>query len=265
MQGDVPGSQSIVKVWFRSESTWVCSFLPCSAHKHTQLAVVPFSHLAMSSIAGQPVTSFPRSVYSGRRKDKNRMPWRKSLSGIKRVVASPTALATWVLLFYCFFPALSHRRDCYISFLQEMERSADLPWFHCRLCQGWLLIQQCWKPAVAVGMDPKLLQSPQSRYKGNTAKQSPGTLWQSFLKCLLSDAILLTFPIIWWDRPGWFHFRILFCLSFSCFVICGAVISEVKLFKYHTAVTSTKCCDLLFGFIRKMIQKKKYSVFQLQC
>lgn len=47
-------------------------------------------------------------------------------------------------------------------------------------------------------------------------------------------------------------------------VICGAVVSEVKLLKYHTAVISTKCCDLLFGFIWKMMQKKKYSVFQLQ-
>lgn len=46
-------------------------------------------------------------------------------------------------------------------------------------------------------------------------------------------------------------------------VICGAVISEVKLFKYHIAVISTKCCDVLFGFIWEMIRKNTSSVFQL--
>lgn len=46
-------------------------------------------------------------------------------------------------------------------------------------------------------------------------------------------------------------------------VICGAVLPGVELLKYHVAVISTKCCDLLFGFIWEMIRKKTSSIFQL--
>lgn len=70
-QGDVPGSQSIVKVVAFGLDP--LGSAPCCTHS---LLEFPSPLLAMPGIAGQPVRSIPRSVFSGRGKeDKNRVPF----------------------------------------------------------------------------------------------------------------------------------------------------------------------------------------------